>query len=188
VKICQKEKKSDFLSRCAGKIISYWCISHESSIISMHRKLLFFPILWCSHTSDHPQEELAKFGYSLLERKVENFQNPSIFWRRTGTYCLNRVTLDKSIPQNMAILAPFFSQKFFAWVALDFYFFHQVAKNCPQKKKKPLVQESSSMCNTMEWNQWFLKKINFNKLPKVGNLYWKKLILHFKICFPRDLS
>ncbi len=159
MKICQKEKKSDFLSRCAGKIISYWCISHESSIISMHRKLLFFPILWCSHTSDHPQEELAKFGYSLLERKVENFQNPSIFWRPAGTYCLNRVTLDKSIPQNMAILAPFFFTKIslheLPWI---FIFSTKWQKFAP-KKKKPLVQESSSMCNTMEWNQWFLKKI-----------------------------
>jgi len=135
VKICQKEKNCDFLSRCAGKIISYWCISHESSIISMHRKLLFFPILWCSHTSDHPQEELAKFGYSLLERKVENFQNPSIFWRPAGTYCLNRVTLDKSIPQNMAILAPFFSQKFLCMSCPGFLFFPPSGKNLPPKKK-----------------------------------------------------
>jgi hypothetical protein len=30
-----------------------------------------FPILLCRHTCDHPQEEIAKFGYRL-ERKVYN--------------------------------------------------------------------------------------------------------------------
>jgi hypothetical protein len=34
-------------------------------------KGFFFPILLCRHTSDHPQEEIAKFGYRL-ERKVYN--------------------------------------------------------------------------------------------------------------------
>jgi hypothetical protein len=27
--------------------------------------LFYFLILWCSHIGDHPQEELAKFGYHL---------------------------------------------------------------------------------------------------------------------------
>jgi hypothetical protein len=39
-------------------------------------------------TGNHAQEELAKFGYRS-ERKVENFENPSIFWHPLKTYCLN---------------------------------------------------------------------------------------------------
>jgi hypothetical protein len=34
----------------------------------------------------HPQKELIKF---FLERKVEKFKNPAMFWRPAGTYCLN---------------------------------------------------------------------------------------------------
>jgi hypothetical protein len=38
-------------------------------------------------TGDHPQEELAKFGYRS-ERKVEQFKNHAIYIY-IGTYCLN---------------------------------------------------------------------------------------------------
>jgi hypothetical protein len=49
---------------------------------------VFFKKLWCNHVGDHPQEWLAKLGYRL-ERKVENFKNPTIFWWLVGTYyCL----------------------------------------------------------------------------------------------------
>jgi hypothetical protein len=47
---------------------------------------LFFSILWCNHTDNHPQEELAKFGYNS-ERKVEIFKNCTTFWQLIGTYC-----------------------------------------------------------------------------------------------------
>ncbi len=36
----------------------------------------FFSILWCRQTGDHPQEDLAKFGY-IPNMKVENFKKPS---------------------------------------------------------------------------------------------------------------
>jgi hypothetical protein len=49
----------------------------------------FFPsILQCSHNRDHPQDELAKFGYRS-ETKIERFKNPAIFWQPAGTYCPN---------------------------------------------------------------------------------------------------
>jgi hypothetical protein len=40
-----------------------------------------FSIQFCNIITgvNHPQEELAKFGYKL-ERKVENFKNPAMFW------------------------------------------------------------------------------------------------------------
>jgi len=37
---------------------------------------------------DHPQDELAKFGYRS-EKKVKNFKNLAIVWRFAETYCLN---------------------------------------------------------------------------------------------------
>ncbi len=49
----------------------------------VHRRLFsfsFFSILWHSHTCNHPQEELAKFGYTS-ERKVKKFKNHTLFWR-----------------------------------------------------------------------------------------------------------
>ncbi len=42
-------------------------------------KGFFFPIVWSSHTGNHPQEELANFGY-MWERKVENFKRKSIVY------------------------------------------------------------------------------------------------------------
>jgi len=57
------------------------------TIFNIHSKA-FFKKLWCNHVGDHPQEWLAKLGYRL-ERKVENFKNPTIFWWLVGTYyCL----------------------------------------------------------------------------------------------------
>jgi hypothetical protein len=70
---------------------------------------LFFKIFWqnaeilpqiitCRHIGDHPQEELAKFGYSS-QRKVINFlKNLALFWRPAGTYCLNMEISGKRIP------------------------------------------------------------------------------------------
>jgi hypothetical protein len=57
-----------------------------------------------SHYIDpHPQEELAKFDYSL-ESKVENFNNPTKLWQPIRTYCLN-MAIKNSFPQNLTTLA-----------------------------------------------------------------------------------
>lgn len=36
-------------------------------LINQSILVIIISILWCIHTSDHPEEELAKFGYSLSE-------------------------------------------------------------------------------------------------------------------------
>jgi len=79
----------------------------------------FFPsVLWRSCTGNHPQEELTKFGYRS-KSKVENFKNPTIFWRPArNNICLNM----KKIPWTLVSLAPFFSQILFLWVAWDCFF------------------------------------------------------------------
>jgi hypothetical protein len=49
------------------------------SLDTSHPAVLFiFPFLFCSHIVDHPQEELAKFGYKS-EKKVESFKIPSVW-------------------------------------------------------------------------------------------------------------
>jgi hypothetical protein len=44
----------------------------------------FSSILWCCQTGNHPQEDLAKFGY-IPNMKVEKFKKPSYilaaYWR-----------------------------------------------------------------------------------------------------------
>ncbi len=54
------------------------------NVLEMHNHS-FLPILWCSHNGNHPQEELAKFGYKS-ERKVENLKNLVIFLWNAGTF------------------------------------------------------------------------------------------------------
>jgi len=39
----------------------------------------FLQFLLCRQTGDHPQEDLAKFGYRS-DAKVRNFKNLFIFW------------------------------------------------------------------------------------------------------------
>jgi len=45
---------------------------------------VFFSILWCSQTGDHPQEDSAKFGYRP-GMKVKRSKNPSHFWLQART-------------------------------------------------------------------------------------------------------
>jgi hypothetical protein len=96
----------------------------------------FLSILLCNHTGNHPQEELAKFGYRS-ERKVKKFKNPAIIWQpAAGTYCLDMVILFFFNSSKSAHLDSFFSQKCFLWVAVHFILFYlsRNGKNLPKKK------------------------------------------------------
>jgi hypothetical protein len=76
--------------------------------------------LWCRHTGDHPQEEIAKFSYRQ-ESKVENFKkifkDPAIFWRPAGTYCLNMTISGIFFPLKSGDFGVFFCELF------SFFFF-----------------------------------------------------------------
>jgi hypothetical protein len=82
----------------------------------------FFPILWCSHNSNQPQEELAEFGYRSW-RKVENFKHPAVFWWPARTYCLNVAislkifNLNKNL-WNLGTLAHFYHKNLLIVVTL----------------------------------------------------------------------
>jgi hypothetical protein len=99
--------------------------------------------LWCSHTGNHPHEELAKFGYRWWLRKVENFKNPAIFWQLVGTNCLNMTIPEKNInPLKSSHFGTFFSQKTCVCVCSWFVFGHQVAKCRPKKTCASCVHHS----------------------------------------------
>jgi hypothetical protein len=72
----------------------------------------FFQILWGRCCSDHPQEDLAKFGYRS-ERKEEKFRNPAIFWQHALTYCLTLVIskIKNKKSSKSGDFEPFFPQK-----------------------------------------------------------------------------
>jgi hypothetical protein len=76
----------------------------------------------------------AKFGYSS-ERKVEKFKKPTIFWRPTGTYC-QRMAISEFFPLKSGNLWHFFKHKNPLYELHWIFFCHQVANNCPKKKKK----------------------------------------------------
>jgi hypothetical protein len=48
------------------------CVCHDHGFC-----FVLFPILWCSHTNDHPQEGIAKFGYRSPSDK--NLSEPGIY-------------------------------------------------------------------------------------------------------------
>jgi hypothetical protein len=62
----------------------------------------FFLFFVDSHWQ-HPQEELAKFGYRL-ETKVVNFKNSANLWRLARTFCLKYVNFRTKFPLNLATL------------------------------------------------------------------------------------
>jgi hypothetical protein len=47
------------------------------------------------------------------QKKVENFENPAIFWQLAGTYCLNMVISEKLNSLKYGNFGVFFPQKFF---------------------------------------------------------------------------
>jgi hypothetical protein len=54
------------------KLFDFTLVNSQTSIFDVGQYQGFFvPILQCSHTSNHTQEELAKFGYKS-ESKAEN--------------------------------------------------------------------------------------------------------------------
>jgi hypothetical protein len=90
------------------------------------------PILWCSHTCNHLQKELAKFGYrSRLKLKLLRIL--PYFLRPCGTYCLNMAISTKK--KNLTTQVHFFHKMFL--YELHWIFFLQ--KNCPKEKERLLM-------------------------------------------------
>jgi hypothetical protein len=87
---------------------------------------------------NHPQEELAKFGY-MSKRKVEKFKNLAIFWRPAGWNLLSKYGDFRNHFLEIwpLTLMHSFSQKSFC-MSLHWNFFGlpKMVKICHQKKKE----------------------------------------------------
>jgi len=68
-------------------------------------------ILWCSQSGDHPENNLAKFGY-ILDMKIEK-QNPSIFLATYRNLSLKSGDLELFSFENLSNLGHFFHEKSF---------------------------------------------------------------------------
>jgi hypothetical protein len=69
----------------------------------------FFSILLGSHTSDYPQEELAKFGYRS-ERKMEKCKNPTKILATYLNLLYKYDNFGTKIPPNLVTLVNFFTK------------------------------------------------------------------------------
>ncbi len=93
-----------------------------------HQGFFFFHSVIYNHTGNHPQEELANFGYRS-NRKVENLRTLLIFQQPAGTYCLSIVP-EFFFLKILQLQCIFLQRKSFVQVTLDFFLTH------PKKKKK----------------------------------------------------
>jgi hypothetical protein len=72
------------------KSFGFTLVNPQTSILGVEQHQGFFvSILQCSHTRNHPQEELSKFGHKS-ERKGENFMSPAIYLGLAEARCLNK--------------------------------------------------------------------------------------------------
>jgi hypothetical protein len=118
------------------KLFDFTLVNPQTSIFGVEQHQDFFvSILQCSHTSNHPQKELAKFGYKS-ERKAENFINPAVYLELAEACCLNKAIQNFS-PQKSANLGAFFSHISPLYVLQWIFFCHQVAEilACINKSK-----------------------------------------------------
>jgi hypothetical protein len=71
------------------KSFGFTLVHSQISIFGVEQHQGFFvSMLQCNHTSNHPQEELSKFGHKS-QRKGENFMNPVIYLGLAEA-CLNK--------------------------------------------------------------------------------------------------
>jgi hypothetical protein len=97
-----------------------------------------------SWVGNHPQQDLAKFGYWSkkkvgkfsqiwvhVRQRVEKVKNHAIFLRQARTYCLNMAT-SKKFPHHVKTLGLFFlfsKKKAFVSIPLALSFFWQRCEN-----------------------------------------------------------
>ncbi len=96
-----------------------------------YSQVFLLSILWCKQTTDHRQEELAKFGYRS-EKKLGKHKNPAIFLQPAVTCCLNM-----AIPnQSLKCLWEIFFNRILCMSSTGLLLNCQVAKNCWKENLK----------------------------------------------------
>jgi hypothetical protein len=132
-----------------------------------------FSILWCSYTSYHPLEDLAKFGYGS-KRKVKTF---IMFWvTPTQTYCPNMTVLKKKTQNLVTSLGLIFSTKILCMSCIL----------CMISPKTWTLEGSIEQYDLMLVNEWWSNvnhgKIRFTWTNPIKNLQPQCYIV--KNCIP----
>jgi hypothetical protein len=102
--------------------------------------LVFFSILWSSHTNNHPRGDLTKFNY-ISNVNVRNNKNPFTFWLHAQFFCKN-MFLQKYFVQLFFCQFEFWliRETFFInhWYVLKSYFSSwKDVKICPKNSLGP---------------------------------------------------
>jgi hypothetical protein len=118
----------------------------------------FFAISW--GLAILHKENLAKFGYKS-EKKVETFWNPTMYWRRAGTYSLNTADLLKTFLEMWRIWGNFFSRKSLRRKSQALFFCRQVTNFA--KNKNTVVEAACPLC-TVAYDR--TKVANTLKVPQ----------------------
>ncbi len=104
-----------------NKMDILWMIPCHEHCWCVHKQVkgtrFVFSVLWGRWVADHPQENLAKFGYKL-ERTLEILRISNMIWLCIGTDCLNMVISFFFFSQNIEALGHLFPKKCFVGFAL----------------------------------------------------------------------
>jgi hypothetical protein len=113
-------------------------------------------VFFCNfmRTGNLHKENLAKFGYKS-EKKVETFWNPTMYWRRAGTYSL------KTFLEMWRIWEIFFSRKSLRRKSQALFFCRQVTNFA--KNKNTVVEAACPLC-TVAYDR--TKVANTLKVPQ----------------------
>jgi hypothetical protein len=130
----------------------------RSKIQAVRVSSFFCSNLWGRRVGNHPDEELAKFGYRS-ERKLEKLMNCALFWQHARTYCLNIVN------------SIFFPKKAFVSTTLAFFYLLPKWESWPQTET--LVVASSYIDQQFLLWQKFAILLKKRFLIMVKETFWK---------------
>jgi hypothetical protein len=120
------------IMRVCFDILTSALYHHSFSLIPKAQSGFSFSILWGSWIGDHPQEDLAKFGY----REKSKFNNKNLLWNMSlwtpWTYGL-KMEISTLFPLKTWWLF----QKILLYNSQPLFFANQVLKFHHQNKKKP---------------------------------------------------
>jgi hypothetical protein len=130
----------------------------------------FFSNLWCCHAGDHPQEELATFGYRS-ERKVEKLKNHAVVWWFAGTYSLN-MAISENFPSKPCRFGTFIIWHIF-FPKNPLYDSHWILLSCPSDKHSPRKKHWSHVNEPYVLRNFYW---TFKHFYSLGNSIQKKMV------------
>ncbi len=108
-----------------NKMDIWWMVPYHEHCWCVHKQVkgtrFLFSVLWGRWVGNHPQEDLAKFGYRL-ERTIEILRISNTIWLCIGTDCLNMVISFFFSLSKYGGFGPSFSQKVLCRICIAFFF------------------------------------------------------------------